>query len=117
MRRWIAMVLACAVLVAPLPLVTACGAKTKPVLVKFDAAALTAVQTIAGVEKQLSALGKLTSAQSLQIRLELAPVIDAGVLATQALLVWQPGQVTPSALLDLSVRLSALLTKVPDVPV
>lgn len=89
-----------------------CGPKTKPVLVKFDASALTAVQTIAEVEKDLSRLGQLTPAQALDIRLKLRPVIDLGEKATAALLAWQPGDATPAAMLTLSGAIGDLVSSV-----
>ena len=84
----------------------------KPVLVKFDASALTAVQTISAVEVELSMAGALTPAQSLNIRLKLRPVIVLGQQATTTLLAWQPGQQTPESLLRLSTALGDLLTTV-----
>jgi hypothetical protein len=88
---------------------TGCGPKTKPALVKFDAGALTAVQTIASVEKELALQGRLTPAESLTIRLTLRPAIDLGEKATAALLVWQPGQATPTSMLELARALGDVL--------
>lgn len=113
LRRVMTFLLVAGLLCGAAPVLTmGCGPKTKPVLVKFDAAALTAVQTIAVVEKELAAMGKLTPAQSLDIRLKLRPVIDLGEKATAALLIWEPGQATPASLLQLSGRLTELLTGV-----
>lgn len=89
-----------------------CGPKTKPVLVKFDAACLSAVQTIAQVELNLSNFNKITPAQALKIRHALRPVIDLGEQATEALLVWQPGQATPTSVIALAARLTDLLETV-----
>ena len=91
-------------------LVPGCGPKTKPVLVKFDATALTAVQEIARVERDLSALGTLAPADALAVRKALAPVISLGLTATDALLAWEPGQPVPVEMLNLSTELGKLLT-------
>ena len=101
-----------AIVVALALLMSACAGNPKPTLVKFDASALTAVQTIASVERELSSIGVLTPAQSLGIRLKLRPVITLGEQATTALLAWQPGQQTPASLLSLSTALGDLLTTV-----
>jgi hypothetical protein len=87
-----------------------CGPKTKPILVKFDAAALTAVQEIARIEREQSALGNLAPADALAVRKALAPVISLGLTATDALLAWEPGQPVPPEMLKLSTELGALLT-------
>lgn len=102
-----------AALVVALALLSiSCAGHAKPVLVKFDASVLTAVQTIASVERELSSVGVLTPAQSLGIRLKLRPVITLGEQATTALLAWQPGQQTPASLLHLSTSIGDLLTTV-----
>lgn len=85
---------------------------TKPLMVKFDVGCLTAVQTIAQVEKDLAAAGLLAPTQSLAIRKALSPVIDLGTKATDALIAWKPGDVTPAALLELSTKLTDLTTTV-----
>lgn len=85
---------------------------TKPLMVKFDAGCLTAVQTVALVEKDLSILGLLTPTQSLAIRKALSPVIEIGIKATDALMAWKPGHATPTALLELSIKLTDLTNTV-----
>jgi len=101
-----------ALLLALALLATACGPKTKPVLVKFDAAALTAVQEIARIEKEQSALGNLPPQDALAVRKALVPVIHLGQTATAALLAWEPGQPVPPEMLTLSTELGNLLTSV-----
>ena len=89
-----------------------CGPKTKPVMVAFDRSALATVQLIAQTELDLSKLGLLTPQQALQIRLKLKPVIEVGEKATAALLLWQPGQATPTSVLELSLKLTDLVNTV-----
>ena len=101
-----------ALIVALVLVAHACANNPKPILTKFDATCLAAVQTIASVEKDLSSVGVLTPAQSLSIRLKLRPVITLGEQATTALLAWQPGQQTPASLLQLSTALGDVLTTV-----
>jgi hypothetical protein len=88
----------------------ACGPKVKPVLVKFDAASLTAVQEIARVEIEQSTLGNLSPQDALELRKTLVPVISLGQTATEALLAWEPGKPVPPEMLKLSTELGNLLT-------
>jgi hypothetical protein len=97
-------------LIALALLTTACGPKVKPILVKFDAASLTAVQEIARIEKEQSALGYLAPADALVVRKALAPVISLGQTATDALVAWEPGRPVPLEMLKLSTELGNLLT-------
>ena len=105
---WTTLVLA--VLLLALVASAGCGSKTKPVLVKFDAAALTAVQEIARIEREQSAFGNLTPQDALAVRKALVPVISLGLTATDALLAWEPGQPVPVEMLQLSTELGNLLT-------
>jgi len=89
-----------------------CAARTHKALVTFDATALSAVRVIGQVEVSLSSAGLLTPQQSLSIRRKLTPVITLGQSATQALIVWQPGQAVPPDLLALSDAIGKLLTEV-----
>lgn len=89
---------------------TGCGPKTKPVLVKFDASCLTAIQVIAATERDLTTAGLLTPAQALEIRLKLRPVIEYGAKATDSLIAWQTGQPVPASLWQLSKALTDLTT-------
>jgi hypothetical protein len=97
-------------IVVALMAVGACGPKVKPTLVKFDAAALTAVQEIARIEKEQSAAGTLTPQEALAVRKALVPVISLGQTATAALIAWEPGQPVPPEMLQLSTELGKLLT-------
>ena len=97
-------------IVAAFSATNGCGPKTKPILVKFDATALTAVQEIARIEREQSALGTLTPQDALAVRKALAPVISLGLTATDALLAWTPGEPVPPEMLTLSTELGRLLT-------
>jgi hypothetical protein len=79
-------------------------------VVKFDAAALTAVQEIARIEREQSAFGNLTPQDALAVRRALVPVISLGLTATDALLAWEPGKPVPVEMLQLSTELGNLLT-------
>lgn len=97
-------------LILALVAASGCGPKVKPALIKFDAAALTAVQEIARIEREQSAAGNLTPQEALAVRKALVPVIALGQSATDALIAWQPGQPVPPDMLKLSTELGALLT-------
>jgi len=94
------------------PLVADCGPKTKPILAKFDATALTAVQEIARIEREQTTAGNLMPAQALTVRYALKPVIAFGQSATDALIAWQPGQPVPPEMLKLAAELGTFLETV-----
>jgi hypothetical protein len=75
-----------------------CGPKTKPTLVKADAAVYQACKAISDTEIILSKAGLLTPAQSLKLNERLLPVARLGLEFTQALKAWQPGQPLPAQL-------------------
>ena len=90
-------------------LLPACAGNARPTLIKFDAAALTAVQEIARIEREQSALGNLTPADALLVRRALQPVIMLGQAATEALIAWEPGEPIPVAMLKLAAAFGDLL--------
>jgi len=118
MRRLVTLVVLAAVILASSGCSFFNKPTTKPLFVKFDVGCLTAVQTLAQAEKDLASLGLLTPPQSLAIRKALVPVIDLGTVATDALIAWKPGDATPAALLELSVKLTdmtkIIIAQLPD---
>ena len=86
------------VLLAFVLLVTGCGPKTKPILIKTDFTLYQSVKAISDVEIVLAQAGKLTPAQSLRINQALLPAAKLGLEATKAIEAWQPGQMAPESM-------------------
>jgi len=97
-----------------LPVVAACGPKTKPTLVKTDAAIYEAIK---GLHETAVLLGRsqvITPAQELKIQQALLPVSKLGEQATRVLAAWTSGP-TPPELRQLVEEMGRLTQRIIEI--
>lgn len=105
--RWVGMFLIAAFM---LP-VAGCGGKTKPILIKTDAAVYEAVKAIHDTAVVLGKSGVITPAQELRIQEALLPVSRLGEQATRVIAAWKLGP-TPPELQRLIRELGTLVQEI-----
>lgn len=98
-------------LILLIPLVAACGPKTKPTLVKVDESIYLSVKALHDTAVVLGNSKVLTPAQELQIQEAILPVTILGEQATRVIVAWQSGP-TPAELTNLIAQLKALTDKI-----
>lgn len=91
--------------------VTGCGPKTKPTLIKTDAAVYEAIQALHQTAIVLGQSGVITPAQELQIQQAILPVATLGESATRVIAAWKSGP-TPPELVRLVQEMGALTSRI-----
>lgn len=102
------------VLVLLIPLVAACGPKTKPTLIKVDESIYLSVKALHETAVVLGKSGVLTPAQELQIQEAILPITILGEQATRVIVAWKSGP-TPPELTNLILQLRKLTEKVIEI--
>jgi len=92
-------------------LATGCGPKTKPTLVKVDAAAYTSIKAIHETAVVLGNAKVITPQEELKIQEAILPVTILGEQATRALDAWKSGP-TPPELQALVREMGKLVTAI-----
>ena len=100
-----------ALLLLLLPIVAACGPKTKPTLVKVDESIYLAVKALHETAVILGQSGAITPAQELTIQEAILPVTVLGEQATRVIVAWVSGP-TPAELVNLVNEMGKLVEKV-----
>jgi hypothetical protein len=112
MRRY-AILAVLVVAVAALAL-AGCGPKTKPVLVKTDAAVYEAITALHQTAVVLGQSGVITPAQELKIQEAILPVAKLGEATTRVIVAWKSGP-TPPELQQLVREMGALTTRIIEI--
>jgi len=94
-----------------LPVVAACGPKTKPVLIKTDQAIYLAVKALHEGAVNLGNAGVITPAQELRIQEAILPVTILGEQASRILAEWKSGP-TPDEVTRLVERMGVLVQEI-----
>jgi hypothetical protein len=97
-----------------LPLVWACGPKTKPTLVKVDSAVYTSIKALHDTAVVLGNAKIITPQQELKIQEVILPITVLGEQATRALDAWKSGP-TPPELRLLVEEMGKLAQKIIEV--
>lgn len=93
------------------PVVWACGPKTKPTLVKVDSAIYQSVKAIHDTAVVLGTAKVISPAQELQIQEAILPVSRLGEQATRVLVAWHGGA-TPPELQQLVQEMGKLIQQI-----
>jgi len=104
MKRWLTILLL-------LPIVVACGPKTKPTLVKVDQAIYISVKALHEGAVNLGTTGVITPAQELKIQEAILPVTVLGEQASRILAEWKSGP-TPEEVIRLVERMGVLVQEI-----
>ena len=100
-----------ALLLLLLPVVAACGPKTKPTLIKVDESVYLAVKALHETAVVLGQSGVITPAQELQIQEAILPITVLGEQATRVIVAWTSGP-TPVELTNLVIEMGKLAEKI-----
>ena len=94
--------------------VSGCGPKTKPVLVKTDAAVYEAITALHQTAVVLGTSGVLTPAQELKVQEAILPVAKLGESTTRVIVAWKSGP-TPPELQQLVREMGALTARIIEI--
>jgi len=94
-----------------IPVVVACGPKTKPTLVKVDQAIYTSVKALHEGAVNLGNAGVITPAQELKIQEAILPITILGEQVSRIIAAWKSGP-TPPELIALVEKLGAVASEI-----